>query len=164
MNCYFKLPFLLLILMTSTSLPASDETSVASILDKLHQSASNADADAYFQLFTDDAIFIGTDVNEYWTVEQFKSYAMPHFDKGKGWTYSSRNRDIRFSESGDVAWFHEVLDSENYGTSRGTGVLILGKDGQWRVSQYHLTFPIPNDLAVEFTNRIKEFEAGQSER
>ena len=62
-----------------------------------------------------------------------------------------------------VAWFDEVLDSQSYGTSRGTGVLIRGAKG-WRVAQYHLTFPIPNDLAGEMTGRIKAHEAEQAKR
>jgi hypothetical protein len=33
-------------------------------------------------------------------------------------------------------------------------VLIRTSDG-WRIAQYHLTIPIPNDLAAELTTRIK---------
>ena len=57
-----------------------------------------------------------------------------------------------------VAWFDELLDSQSYGTSRGTGTLVLTPDG-WKVSQYALTFPIPNDLAKDMTSTIKAFEA-----
>ena len=57
-----------------------------------------------------------------------------------------------------MAWFDELLDSKSYGTSRGTGTLVLTADG-WRVSQYALTFPIPNDLAKDMTGKIKAFEA-----
>ena len=140
---------------------ANDITKVEQTLDSLHQFAAEADADRYFNLFTKDAVFIGTDVNEYWSIDEFKSYAMPHFNKGNGWVYKSIQRDINFSDSGDVAWFHEVLDSESYGTSRGTGVLVRTEEGQWRIAQYHLTFPLPNDLAAELTERIKEYEASQ---
>ena len=57
-----------------------------------------------------------------------------------------------------MAWFDELLDSKSYGTSRGTGTLVLTADG-WRVSQYALTFPSPNDLAKDMTGKIKAFEA-----
>jgi hypothetical protein len=57
------------------------------------------------------------------------------------------------------AWFDEILDSSSYGTSRGTGVLIRTNEG-WKISQYHLTFPIPNELARHVTDEIKAFEAG----
>jgi hypothetical protein len=28
-------------------------------------------------------------------------------------------------------------------------------DGQWRIEQYHLTIPVPNELADEFVKRIR---------
>ena len=38
------------------------------------------------------------------------------------------------------------------------GVLVkLGND--WKISQYALTFPIPNDLAKGMTDQIKAFES-----
>jgi hypothetical protein len=36
-------------------------------------------------------------------------------------------------------------------------------DGGWRIAQYHLTFPIPNELSAEFTARIKDLENQQSQ-
>jgi ketosteroid isomerase-like protein len=149
---------MIFIFMTHSSL-AKDTTNVAAILDALHSSASKADSDTYFNLFADDAIFIGTDAEEFWTLEQFKSYTMPYFSKGQGWTYIPKNRDIKFSQSGDVAWFHEILISESYGTTRGTGVLIREEDKQWKIAQYHLTIPIPNDLAKDFTGKIEIYES-----
>jgi hypothetical protein len=29
-------------------------------------------------------------------------------------------------------------------------------DGQWRIKQYHLTIPVPNELADEVVKRIRE--------
>lgn len=157
------LPFLLLSNLTMankiSNKNAEQYKNVNSILDSLHVAASKADAKAYFNLFTEDAIYIGTDVGEYWSIKEFKSYAMPYFSKGKGWTYTPRNREIKFSESGKVAWFHEVLDNKSYGTTRGTGVLTYFDNKGWLISQYHLTIPIPNILAVELTNKIKADEA-----
>lgn len=133
---------------------------VESVLDTLHLAASQVDAKTYFGLFTEDAIFIGTDVSEYWNIEKFKSYTMPYFNKDTGWTYVPRNREIKFSDSGKVAWFHEVLDNKSYGTTRGTGVLVLTKNNKWLIAQYHLTIPIPNDLAAGVAEKIKVYETG----
>lgn len=130
---------------------------IAETLDNFHLAASKADGDRYFSFFAKNGIFIGTDASERWTVEQFKAYADPHFKKGKGWTYKARSRNIDLSANKDFAWFDEILDSESYGTSRGTGVLLL-THGKWLIAQYHLTFPIPNDLAGKFTTEIKSFE------
>jgi ketosteroid isomerase-like protein len=127
------------------------------VLNNLHEFAANADGDAYFDLYTDDAIFLGTDAGERWTKAQFKAYALPFFSQGKGWRYTPRERHIMLSPMGNMAWFDETLDSENYGTSRGTGVLVRSKAG-WKISQYNLTFPIPNDLADEITAQIIKFE------
>lgn len=144
----------------------SPPTEVGAALDALHGAAARADGAAYFALFTPDAVYIGTDASERWTLAQFRAFAEPYFARGRGWTYTLRpgTRHVALSPDGQVAWFDELLDSGSYGTSRGTGVLVRTADG-WRIAQYHLTFPIPNDLAREFTGRIREHErAGASAR
>lgn len=131
---------------------------VSDVLNRFHRAAARADASDYFGLFAPDAVFIGTAASERWTVDQFRAYAEPHFSQGKGWLYVPRERHVAFSGDGRVAWFDELLDSPGYGTSRGTGVLVK-TDAGWRLAQYALTFPIPNELAKELTTRIKTFEA-----
>jgi ketosteroid isomerase-like protein len=123
-------------------------------LDEFHGAASRADAKAYFDLFAPDGIFIGTDATERWTVEEFKAYAMPSFSKGKGWTYLPKNRHIQLAPQGDIVWFDEMLENKSYGTCRGTGV--LRKVGNaWKISQYHLTIPVPNELAEKVVGMIQ---------
>lgn len=128
---------------------------VSKVLDDLHLAAAKADGEVYFNLFHPDAIYIGTDASETWTLEQFKSFAKPYFDQGKGWLYTPTERKITLSERGNTAWFVELLWNEKYGQSRGTGVLVKEANG-WKVAQYHLTFPIPNELAKEITQQIKQ--------
>lgn len=140
-----------------------EEARVGQTLDALHAAAARADGPAYFALYTPDAVFIGTDVTERWTLPQFRAYAQPFFSQGKGWIYKVRTRRVAFAPDGDTAWFDEVLDSQSYGTSRGTGVLLRTPAG-WRVAQYALTFPIPNDLAKDLTARIRAHEAQASPR
>lgn len=152
-----------LILATPPSLAAQNSAPVRAInftLDQLHDAASKADGKRYFKLFTEDAVYIGTDAAERWTIKEFRAFAEPYFAKGAGWTYKPRSRHVTVADipCHCIAWFDELLDSESYGTSRGTGVLVL-KNGSWRISQYALTFPIPNDLAKGMTNEIKAFEA-----
>jgi hypothetical protein len=147
----------------ATVVAQSNADAVASInstLDMLHASASAADGGKYFKLFTDDAVYIGTDAGERWTIKEFRSFAEPYFARGTGWTYKPRSRHVVVADIPGrcIAWFDELLDSDSYGTSRGTGVLVL-KSGAWRISQYALTFPIPNDLAKGMTAEIKAFEA-----
>jgi hypothetical protein len=62
---------------------------------------------------------------------------------------------VTIAKAGDVAWFDEMLDSQSYGECRGTGVLELTNSG-WKISQYHLTIPVPNDLAKDIVKQIKQ--------
>ena len=151
---------MLTVLAAPPARAATPEQDIAAVLDALHAAAAKADGPAYFALYTPDATYLGTDASERWSLEAFKGYAMPYFAKGQGWTYTPRERHITIApvDCRCVAWFDELLDSASYGTSRGTGTLVLTADG-WKVSQYALTFPIPNDLAKDMTARIKAFEA-----
>ena len=132
------------------------EKAVAKTLDGFHEAASKADWDTYFGLMSDDAIFLGTDVTERWDKPTFQAYAAASI----GWTYALKERHINFTPDGNTAWFDEVLHNAKYGTSRGTGVVIRTNSG-WKISQYHLVFPIPNDLAEGFTQQIQIFEERQ---
>ncbi|WP_205859084.1 nuclear transport factor 2 family protein [Pleionea sediminis] len=135
----------------------NEKDRVNQVLDAMHQAASSADGEAYFNFFSEDATYIGTDIGETWTISQFKEFAMPYFSKGKGWTYRPVRRQLAFSQSGDVVWFVEILLNDKYGKSRGTGVLER-HENSWKIVQYHLTFPLPNELAVKITQEIKQFE------
>ncbi|MES2034933.1 MAG: nuclear transport factor 2 family protein [Pseudomonadota bacterium] len=146
----------------TTAHAATPEDDIGAVLDGLHVAASKADGPAYFGSYTPDAVFIGTDVTERWTLPQFRAYAQPFFSKGKGWTYTARERHVVVAPDACrcVAWFDEVLDSQSYGTARGSGALVKTPAG-WKVSQYVLSFPIPNDIADDVTARIKAFEAAK---
>lgn len=134
-----------------------EEVAAAATLDAVHKAASEADGATYFNLFTPDATYIGTDATEHWSIAQFRAYAEPYFARGRGWTYTPRSRSLTLAplDCRCVVWFDEALDSQSYGTSRGTGVVVRGDDGRWRVALYALTFPIPNALARDMTARIR---------
>jgi hypothetical protein len=134
---------------------------VEATLNRFHEAASRADGETYFALFAPEGIFIGTDATERWTLDQFKAYAMPFFSKGKGWTYVPRNRHVQFSPQGDVAWFDEILENKVYGVCRGSGVLRM-QAGTWLICQYHLTIPVPNELARTIVDIIKGAEVPAS--
>jgi len=133
-----------------------DLAAINSVLDGFHSAAAAADWETYFNLMSDDGVFLGTDAAERWTKSEFQAYA----SNRQGWIYTTQVRHINLTPDGNSAWFDEILLSESYGTSRGTGVLIRTNDG-WRISQYHLTFPIPNALAPRITDEIKRYEAQQ---
>ncbi|MCC6907645.1 MAG: nuclear transport factor 2 family protein [Phycisphaerales bacterium] len=131
----------------------------AALLDAFHDAAAKADEERYFACFAEDGLFLGTDATERWTLAEFKAFALPHFQGESAWVYAPRSRIVNVSDDLACAWFDEQLESEKYGLCRGTGVLRrLG--GQWRIVQYHLTMPIPNELAAETARRIRSHTGG----
>jgi ketosteroid isomerase-like protein len=146
--------FCLVLLLPVARLAAAPADDVAATLDRFHAAAAKADGPTYFGLFTPEAVFIGTDATERWTLAEFKAFAEPYFSKGKGWTYTPRDRHVSFVPGTDVSWFDELLDNASYGVCRGTGVLRK-IDGTWKIAQYHLTIPVPNSLAKQVVALIR---------
>lgn len=125
---------------------------VAAVLDDWHLAASQADGARYFGHMAEDAVFLGTDATERWTLAAFRGFCDPYFAKGSGWTYECRERHV-FVE-GTLAWFDERLWNDKYGDCRGTGVLRLAA-GEWRIVHYSLGLPIPNERAADVVKLIR---------
>lgn len=132
-----------------------DLSAINAVLDEFHSAAATGDWSRYFALMSDDGVFLGTDAGERWPKSEFQRYAQA----SDGWVYRPTERNVDVTSDGMSAWFDELLDSQSYGTSRGTGILVKSAEG-WRIAQYHLTFPIPNALVRDITDQIKAFEAG----
>ena len=128
---------------------------VGAVLDDFHAAASEPDGERYFAHFAEGGTFYGTDAGERWSVDAFRAYAAPHFSTGRGWTYHPRDRHVFLGPSADVAWFDERLDNAKYGELRGSGVLVL-VEGSWRIAQYNLAFPVPNDAVEGLLELLKE--------
>ena len=114
----------------------------------------------YFSLFSEDAVFLGTDATERWDVPAFRKNAHPHFAKVKAWSFRAARRSIVIDGEGRVAWFDEDLETANLGPARGSGVLIrVGpeRDGPWRIAHYNLTITVPN----ERFDAVKKAAAGE---
>lgn len=146
-----KLIFLFILLIFSViTLQAQDKNTedkndINTSLNQWHQAATDADFDKYFSFFADDAVFIGTDANENWTLEAFKEYAHPYFERGKAWSFTVLNRNVYFSNNGKTAWFDELLDTQMK-ICRGSGVLVKERKG-WRIKHYVLSMTIPNEVS-----------------
>jgi len=122
-------------------------------LDRFHAAAAAADEAAYFALFAEGGVFLGTDGKERWTVPAFRAYAHPRFASGKTWSFRSTRRDL--SVRGDVAWFDEDLATPNLGPARGSGALLRDSQGAWKVAQYNLSIPIPNERFADVKTVIE---------
>ena len=142
-------------------------TDICSLLDNFHKYASVGDFDNYFACFHPNGRFLGTDKTENWLVPDFMSFSRPHFNLGtSAWTFiplpGTRKCDV--FPGGDLgvvfATFDEHLESESFHTTaRGTGSVMWDtSSGRWLITQYHLSFPIPNDLAHDMCKKIGNFE------
>ncbi len=131
----------------------AERAEVEAVLDDWHDAASKADGERYFGHMCADAVFLGTDASERWTLAEFRAYAEPRFSRGQGWTYTPRERHVFLAPG--VAWFDERLWNEKYGECRGTGVL-REEDGRWRIAQYNLAFPVPNELVNGFLELLEK--------
>ena len=116
------------------------------LLNGLHLDAHKGNFESYFDRYSTDAVFLGTDKTERWTIEEFKAYAKPVFSDGHGWTYSVIERN--WEGDGNTRWFDEILLNEKLGHCRGTGVVEL-INGEWKISHYALTMLVPNSIAAE---------------
>lgn len=124
--------------------PAVAEVTV--VLDRLNQASSTGDGTTYFNLFTPDARFVGTDAAEHWSMAEFRAFAEPYFRGGGAWSYPATERFITIADIDCrcIAWFEEKLENRKYGVTRGSGVMRKTADG-WKIEQYVLSFAIPND-------------------
>ncbi|MEZ5029235.1 MAG: nuclear transport factor 2 family protein [Ferruginibacter sp.] len=114
------------------------------MLDSFNRAAAKADFNSYFNFYTSDAIFTGTDATERWDKKAFMEWAKPIFDKGRAWNFTALERHIYFDATGNLAWFDELLNTPMK-ICRGSGVLV--KQGSlWKVKQYILSTTVPNEL------------------
>ena len=133
-------------LLPAMSLADNQRAAIDALIDGLHQDAHEGNFHTYFDRYTPDAVFLGTDKSERWTIDQFKIYAEPAFEDGHGWTYSVKERN--WEGEGSTRWFDEVLLNEKLGHCRGTGVVEL-IDGEWKIAHYALTMLVPNEIAAD---------------
>ena len=135
-----------LALLPAMSLADNQRAAIDALIDGLHQDAHEGNFHTYFDRYTPDAVFLGTDKSERWTIDQFKVYAEPAFEDGHGWTYSVKERN--WEGEGSTRGFDEVLLNEKLGHCRGTGVVEL-IDGEWKIAHYALTMLVPNEIAAD---------------
>ena len=135
--------------MSLALLYAPDETDhVAAInksIDAFHQAAADADLDAYFDLMTEDARFLGTDPAERWTKAEFPPTARTAAPSSPppGSTPQAP-RAVDLDPNAETAWF-DLLAHDRYGILRGSGVLTKAAGTNWKIAQYNLTFLVPNE-------------------
>lgn len=118
------------------------------VLDNWHKAAAEANFNNYFNVMTEDAIYIGTDPTENWNKQEFIKFAKPYFDRGRAWNFTSLERNIYFSSDKKTAWFDELLNTQMK-ICRGSGVLVADTNGNWKIKHYVLSMTVPNDNTDE---------------
>ncbi|CAM4319584.1 nuclear transport factor 2 family protein [Flavobacterium terrigena] len=118
------------------------------ILDNWHKAAGQANFNAYFDVLTEDAIYIGTDPTENWNKQEFIKFSKPYFDRGRAWNFTALERNIYFSLDMKTVWFDELLNTQMK-ICRGSGVLVADANGNWKIRHYVLSMTIPNDNTDE---------------
>lgn len=134
--------------------PEAKKQKISTFLDSWHNAAAMADFDSYFGKMSPDAIYIGTDATENWNLNEFKAFSKPYFDRGAAWDFDATERNIYISESEEIAWFDEILQS-HMGPIRGSGVLVKN-NGNWKIKHYVLSFTVPNEVADKVTEIVKK--------
>ena len=143
----------LICLIIVFNIKANEQRGIDELLDGLHLDAHEGKFDSYFDRYSLNAIFLGTDKTERWTVQEFKSYAQPAFADGHGWTYKVVERN--WEGEGDTRWFDEILFNEKLGHCRGTGVVQLIND-EWKIAHYALTMLVPNSIAADIGKQTQQ--------
>ena len=148
--------------------------SVTSLLDAFHSAAAQADLATYFGCFALEGRFLGTDASENWSAHEFFDFCRPHFASGQGWTYKPLPNSRKFSyfpssdagnqDNSAFCTFDELLVNDSFGTCRGSGSCVYDAVCKcWFIAAFHLSFPVPNDIAHEITKQIKLSDVGQKQ-
>lgn len=151
--------YLLSLTLIASMVAVADDSAldaIGHVIDDFHDAAAHGDQTRYLGHLTDDAVFMGTDEWERWPKHpDFTDYVDNRFANGSGWAYESVARTIRIADSGDIAWFDEVLFSEQNGRFRGTGVLSR-QNGTWKINHYAMSFLVLNENWEEVIKLTEE--------
>ncbi len=131
---------------------AAEKAKVNTVLDQVIQMMETEDLDLFSRLFAHDPdmVCFGTDAGERivgW--EALKTVMQTQFAATENSKLSVTDRVIKVHNSGEVAWFSEIIDwnmlSEGQTMElkglRGSGVLEK-QNGNWVVIQLHYSVPV----------------------
>lgn len=127
--------------------------SINRVLDSWHERASVADT-TYFEMFAENAMYLGTDAKEIWTAQEFENLYMSYFKRGNAWNFKKKDRNVYLGNFGHYAWIDESLDTW-MGLCRGTAIMEKNLTGEWRIKHYSLTVLVPNEIVKDYVNLLK---------
>ena len=152
-------------LAVNSTIGSARYNNIDSLLDAIHEAAASSNLNAYFACFDKNARYIGSDSKENWSINEFLQFSQPKFERCLGWVYKTvpESRHLNFypSESSPLlCTFDELLRSETFeALCRGTGTAILNScTGCWLILQYHISFPIPNEIVRSICSKVSVHE------
>ena len=129
----------------------AEKDNVDKVITKLEQIYSTEIMDEFSEIMAhdEDMVTFGTDVSERivgWTA--LKQIMQQQFDLVDESNVAVSDRMVKVHESGQVAWFSEIMDwnvvtgadTLEMNGMRATGVLVK-KDGKWIITQVHYSVP-----------------------
>ncbi len=133
------------------------------LLRDVHLAKAEGDGERFFGLFASDAVILGTDRAERYSVAAWRAIFGPYYARGSGRPATIPvEQHVYLSPDGDMAWFEELVERQNLGRMRGTGV-IAKVEGAWKFVHYNFVLIVPAELAEDFARRIDAFYAPRQE-
>lgn len=129
----------------------AEQAAATAVVDMWMQMWQNEDIALFDRAFAHDPdmIILGTDTAEYWVGYEMArasiEFQLEVFEDTEGTT---RNQVVKVHESGEVAWFTEMIDMDV--TSGGERVSMTGwfsgvlekREGTWTIVQFHASVPV----------------------
>jgi uncharacterized protein (TIGR02246 family) len=143
---------LLLLTAASAYAKASDTTPVQAVLDKWIRAVETNDLRAVEEIMAKDkdAVWFGTDAAEHFVGwEPVRESIAKQFAAYQGTKFHLRDRAIKMSASGSVAWASEVIDWTT--STGGEAVSVPGirvttvlekRQGAWLIVHFHYSVPV----------------------
>ncbi len=129
---------------------------IANLLEQYISANENEDLSLIEDIWAPDAdvILVGTTKdNRFMGWNNVRNAFKKQFDQLDNIYITSSEQYVKLNETGNTAWFTEILDynyikdgkAKSLKGLRFTGVLEKGKDGKWRFVQTHLSIPVDKD-------------------
>ena len=126
------------------------------LLHDVHLAKAAGDGDRYFGHFAPDAVFLGTDRAERFSVAGLRAILGPYYARGARPVTIPIEQQVYLSPDGGWAWYEELVERKGVGRMRGTGVLRR-VEGAWKIVHYNVVLTVPGALAEDFAERIEAF-------
>ena len=98
------------------------ETSPEATLDTLYSAGADGSQAGVLEVFAPDAAVLGVGGGSRLQGQSLLDFFSERLASGNTWDYLSRERNVRVSVDGSVAWFDESLEHEQLGDEAGHSV------------------------------------------